>query len=67
MSKIIAVVPNICEGRDNDFIDDLTAQLRQVTNLMMLDVAVDHVLQPDAGELRAHWRTHAPASGLALL
>jgi glutamate formiminotransferase len=42
MSKIIAVVPNICEGRDQVFIDDLSAELRQVKNLMILDVAVDH-------------------------
>jgi glutamate formiminotransferase len=42
MSKIIAVVPNICEGKDQIFLDDLTAELRQVKNLMILDVAVDH-------------------------
>jgi glutamate formiminotransferase len=42
MSKIIAVVPNICEGTDQAFIDDLTARLGQVPDLMMLDVAVDH-------------------------
>jgi len=42
MSKIIAVVPNICEGNDQRFIDDLAARLQQVVNLMMLDVAVDH-------------------------
>jgi glutamate formiminotransferase len=43
MSKIIAVVPNICEGRDQEFIDDLSHRLQQIANLMMLDVAVDHV------------------------
>ncbi len=42
MSKIIAVVPNICEGNDQPFIEDLSAQLRQIANLMILDVAVDH-------------------------
>jgi len=42
MSKIIAVVPNICEGTDQAFIDDLTARLEQVPDLMMLDVAADH-------------------------
>ena len=42
MSKIIAVVPNICEGKDQHFIDDLAARLKSVTGLMMLDVAVDH-------------------------
>jgi glutamate formiminotransferase len=43
MSKIIAVVPNICEGSDQAFIDDLGQRLAQVPDLMMLDVAVDHV------------------------
>jgi len=42
MSKIIAVVPNVCEGTDQAFVDDLTARLEQVPDLMMLDVAVDH-------------------------
>lgn len=42
MSKLIAVVPNICEGRDPAFIDDLSARLKAVRDLMMLDVAVDH-------------------------
>jgi glutamate formiminotransferase len=42
MGKIIAVVPNICEGTDQAFIDDLTARLEQIPDLMMLDVAVDH-------------------------
>ncbi len=42
MSKIIAVVPNICEGTDQAFIDDLTERLERVPDLMMLDVAVDH-------------------------
>ena len=41
MSQIIAVVPNICEGRDQKFLDDVTARLRQVPDLMILDVAVD--------------------------
>ncbi len=42
MSKIIAAVPNICEGKDQAFIEDLGAQLHQIAGLMMLDVAVDH-------------------------
>lgn len=42
MSKIIAVVPNICEGTDERFVDDLVARLKDVPDLMMLDVAVDH-------------------------
>ncbi len=41
MSKIIAVVPNICEGRDQRFVDDLTVRLGGVPDLMMLDVSVD--------------------------
>ncbi|HOT00800.1 MAG TPA: glutamate formimidoyltransferase [Acidobacteriota bacterium] len=43
MSKIIAVIPNICEGRDRKFIDELAAQLNSVPNLMMLDVSMDHI------------------------
>ena len=42
MSKIIAVVANISEGSDQRFIDDLEARLADITNLIMLDVAVDH-------------------------
>jgi len=42
MSKIIAVVANISEGSDQRFIDDLEARLTEITNLIMLDVAVDH-------------------------
>jgi glutamate formiminotransferase len=41
MSTIIACVPNISEGRDQRFLDDLAARLREIPNLMMLDVAVD--------------------------
>lgn len=43
MSKIIAVVPNICEGKDEAFIADLRRRLDTIGSLMMLDVAVDHV------------------------
>ncbi len=43
MSKIIAAVPNICEGRDQRFIDDLALKLQGIPDLMMLDVSVDHV------------------------
>ena len=35
MSKIIAVVPNICEGTDQGFIDDLTAGLEQIPDLFL--------------------------------
>ncbi len=43
MSKIIAVIPNICEGRDQKLIEELSARLNGVTNLMMLDVSLDHI------------------------
>ena len=43
MSTTIAVVPNICEGTDTEFVTTLTARLEQVPELMMLDVAMDHV------------------------
>ncbi|MCD4750756.1 MAG: glutamate formimidoyltransferase [Thermoanaerobaculales bacterium] len=42
MTKIIACVPNISEGKDQRFIDDLEARLRAIDGLMILDVAVDH-------------------------
>ncbi len=42
MNQIIAAVPNICEATDQGFIDELTTQLRGITNLIVLDVAVDH-------------------------
>jgi glutamate formiminotransferase len=43
MSKIIAVVPNISEGRNAEFIDMLTAKLTQVKDLAMLDVSRDSI------------------------
>ncbi len=43
MNSIIAVVPNICEGRDEAFIEKLSATLAAVPNLLMLDVSVDRV------------------------
>jgi glutamate formiminotransferase len=42
MDQIIAAVPNICEGTDQKFIDELTERLRGITNLILLDVAMDH-------------------------
>jgi glutamate formiminotransferase len=42
MKQIIAAVPNVCEGTDTDFIDALGQRLASITNLIMLDVAVDH-------------------------
>jgi len=41
MSKYISVVPNICEGRDKRFIDQLTAKLTAVPGLVLLDVSMD--------------------------
>lgn len=41
MSRILAVVPNISEGTDEEFLDDLTARLKEVPGLIMLDVSVD--------------------------
>ena len=43
MSKIIAAIPNICEGKDRAFIADLTTRLENVPNLMMLDVSMDQI------------------------
>jgi glutamate formiminotransferase len=43
MSQIISVVPNICEGRDQAFIDALQAKLERVPGLVVLDVSMDHV------------------------
>jgi glutamate formiminotransferase / 5-formyltetrahydrofolate cyclo-ligase len=41
MSKILAVVPNISEGRDDPFLERLTTRLREIEGLVMLDVSVD--------------------------
>lgn len=41
MTKIITVVPNISEGRDTAFIEDLKAKLEAVPGLLVLDVAMD--------------------------
>jgi glutamate formiminotransferase / 5-formyltetrahydrofolate cyclo-ligase len=43
MSQIISVVPNICEGRDQAFVDALQGKLEQVPGLVVLDVSMDHV------------------------
>lgn len=42
MNQIIACVPNISEGKDQRFIDDLAARLSEVDGLVLLDVSVDH-------------------------
>ncbi len=41
MTKIITVVPNISEGRDTAFIEDLQRRLQAVPGLVVLDVAMD--------------------------
>jgi len=41
MSKILSVVPNICEGRDVKFIDFLVHKLQAVKGLILLDVSRD--------------------------
>lgn len=41
MSRILAVVPNISEGRDDRFIGELTRRLGEIPGLIMLDVSVD--------------------------
>lgn len=43
MSKIISVIPNICEGRDEKFIERLTEKLTAVDNLVILDVSMDKI------------------------
>jgi glutamate formiminotransferase len=41
MRKIISVVPNICEGRDQKFVDYLVQKLHAVDGLILLDVSRD--------------------------
>lgn len=41
MTKIITVVPSICEGRDVAFIEGLQRKLEAVPGLLVLDVAMD--------------------------
>ncbi len=43
MSKILLAVPNVCEGRDQGFIDRLTEKLRAVPGVTVLDVSRDSV------------------------
>ncbi len=42
MSRIIAAIPNVCEGQDEKFIDELTRKLKVVKGLVLLDVSMDH-------------------------
>jgi glutamate formiminotransferase len=41
MSKILAAIPNVCEGRDQAFVDELTARLQRVPGLVLMDVSRD--------------------------
>lgn len=43
MSQIISVVPNICEGRDQAFIEALQGKLEAVPGVVVLDVNMDQV------------------------
>lgn len=43
MSKIVLAVPNVCEGRDQGFIERLTEKLRAVPGVIILDVSRDSV------------------------
>lgn len=43
MRQIISAVPNICEGRDAAFIQDLREKLEAVPGLVVLDVSMDQV------------------------
>ncbi len=43
MNKIISCVPNVCEGKDQKFIDSLVEKIKTVTALTLLDVSRDSV------------------------
>ncbi len=43
MSNILIAIPNICEGKDKAFIDSLEATLKEVKNLVILDISMDSV------------------------
>ncbi|MCG2812336.1 MAG: glutamate formimidoyltransferase [Candidatus Aminicenantes bacterium] len=43
MNKIISCVPNVCEGKDQKFIDGLVEKLKAVNGLIVLDVSRDSV------------------------
>jgi glutamate formiminotransferase / 5-formyltetrahydrofolate cyclo-ligase len=43
MSQVISVVPNVCEGRDERFIEMLKHRLEAVPGLLVLDVSMDQV------------------------
>jgi len=41
MSEIISVIPNVCEGTDKKFIDQLTERLKSIPEVVVLDVSMD--------------------------
>jgi glutamate formiminotransferase len=41
MNRILSVIPNVCEGRDEKFINALTERLNAVENLALMDVSMD--------------------------
>jgi glutamate formiminotransferase / 5-formyltetrahydrofolate cyclo-ligase len=41
MSKILSVIPNVCEGQDKAFIDQLTQKLKSIPEVVVLDVSMD--------------------------
>ena len=43
MSQIISVVPNVCEGRDEAFVEKVQEKLEAVPGLVVLDVSMDQV------------------------
>ena len=43
MSQIISVVPNVCEGRDEAFIQGVQDKLERIPGLVILDVSMDQV------------------------
>lgn len=41
MSQIVSVIPNVCEGKDQKFIDRLTERLKSIPEVVVLDVSMD--------------------------
>ncbi|MCK4890045.1 MAG: glutamate formiminotransferase, partial [Candidatus Aminicenantes bacterium] len=41
MEKIISVIPNLCEGKNKELIDDIAEGLRSIKGLVLLDISMD--------------------------
>lgn len=41
MTRLLSAIPNICEGKNTQFIDELTQKLSLVEGLVVLDVSMD--------------------------